>query len=145
MSRLNRIYFSPSCGEEEQMAERLTIRCGSAVGAIRPDDMGLQRILQKLAYYEDLEESGRLIELPCKVGDTVYLVYEIDEFEDTFYGIDIGEVFAIGIDENFVMWISARYESGLKYYHTLDEIGKAVFLTPEEAEAKLKEMKDGAE
>lgn len=125
------------------MAERLTIRCGSVVGAIRPDDMGSQRILQKLAYYEDLEESGRLIELPCKVGDTVYLVYEIDEFEDTFYGIDIGEVFAIGIDENFVMWISARYESGLKYYHTLDEIGKAVFLTPEEAEAKLKEMKGG--
>ena len=29
-------------------------------------------ILTKLADYEDLEEQGRLIKLPCKVGDTVY-------------------------------------------------------------------------
>ena len=27
----------------------------------------------KLAHYEDLEEAGRLIELPCAVGDTVWL------------------------------------------------------------------------
>ena len=27
---------------------------------------------EKLAYYEDLEEQGRLITLPCKIGDTVY-------------------------------------------------------------------------
>ena len=31
-----------------------------------------QKILDKLAHYEDLEEAGRLIELPCKIGDTVY-------------------------------------------------------------------------
>ena len=30
----------------------------------------------KLAHYEDLEEAGRLIELPCKVGDTVWNVNE---------------------------------------------------------------------
>ena len=29
-------------------------------------------ILEKLAEYEDLEEQGRLIKLPCKVGDTVW-------------------------------------------------------------------------
>lgn len=28
--------------------------------------------LKKLADYEDLEEQGRLIKLPCKVGDTVW-------------------------------------------------------------------------
>lgn len=27
---------------------------------------------EKLAEYEDLEEQGRLIKLPCKVGDTVW-------------------------------------------------------------------------
>ncbi len=31
-----------------------------------------QKVLDKLAHYEDLEEAGRLIELPCKIGDTVY-------------------------------------------------------------------------
>lgn len=30
-------------------------------------------ILEKLAEYEDLEEQGRLIKLPCKAGDTVYV------------------------------------------------------------------------
>ena len=28
--------------------------------------------IQKLAEYEDLEEQGLLLKLPCKVGDTVY-------------------------------------------------------------------------
>lgn len=31
-------------------------------------------IYDRLAYYEDLEEQGRLIVLPCKVGDTLYVV-----------------------------------------------------------------------
>lgn len=30
------------------------------------------KILTKLADYEDLEEQGLLVRLPCKVGDTVY-------------------------------------------------------------------------
>lgn len=29
-------------------------------------------VLEKLAKYEDMEEQGLLIKLPCKVGDTVY-------------------------------------------------------------------------
>ena len=33
----------------------------------------LKEMIEKLAHYEDLEEQGRLIELPCKVGDTVYV------------------------------------------------------------------------
>ncbi len=31
-------------------------------------------LIQKLGEYEDLEEQGLLIKLPCKVGDTVYYV-----------------------------------------------------------------------
>lgn len=34
----------------------------------------LEDILEKLAHYEDLEEQGRLLELPCAVGDTVWLI-----------------------------------------------------------------------
>lgn len=30
------------------------------------------KCLKKLADYEDLEEQGLLVRLPCKVGDTVY-------------------------------------------------------------------------
>ena len=32
------------------------------------------KILTKLAVYEDLEEQGLLVRLPCKVGDTVWVV-----------------------------------------------------------------------
>lgn len=35
------------------------------------------RLAEKLKYYEDLEEQGRLLALPCKTGDRLYW---IDEF-----------------------------------------------------------------
>lgn len=31
-------------------------------------------ILEKLAEYEDLEESGNLLRSPCRLGDTVYIL-----------------------------------------------------------------------
>lgn len=33
-----------------------------------------QQLIDKLAYYEDLEEQGRLVKLPCKVRDIIYVV-----------------------------------------------------------------------
>ena len=36
------------------------------------DDDDIQDAIQKLADYEDKEEQGLLIELPCKVGDTFW-------------------------------------------------------------------------
>ena len=92
--------------------------------------------LARLAHYEDMEEQGRLVELPCGVGDAVYMENGDDESP---HFVDAGKVFAIGIDESGIIWISARYESGLKYYHTSDDIGKTLFLTRSEAEAALAE------
>lgn len=76
--------------------------------------------------YLDLEEQGRLIELPCAVGDTVY---KIDwEYEDSF----LPETKYYYVNETkFDLWM-------------LSIIGEWVFLTKEEAEAKLAEM-EGAE
>lgn len=34
-------------------------------------------VIKKLAAYEDAEEQGRLVILPCKVGDTVYVVKNV--------------------------------------------------------------------
>ncbi len=44
------------------------------IGCITKDcDCGIvEDMVKKLVEYEDLEEQGRLIKLPCKVGDTVY-------------------------------------------------------------------------
>lgn len=119
--------------------ERLTIRCGSCVGAVNPDDMGSQRILRKLADYEDAEEQGLLLRLPCKVGDTVYTV---DWYWDCKYGNYCPE-------EDFNCG-EFRCEHEVKKYFVKDtdfeiqmvyEIGKTVFLTKSEAEQVLKQMK----
>ena len=59
------------------MMKRLTYRTtkGEAMGDSSVADIG--DVLGKLAEYEDLEEQGLLLRLPCKVGDTVH---ELDIF-----------------------------------------------------------------
>ena len=49
---------------------RLTeYHCGIAV--IKNKDL-LKEAMEKLAHYEDLADNGKLLELPCGVGDVVY-------------------------------------------------------------------------
>lgn len=40
----------------------------------------LKSALDKLAMYEDLEEQGKLLKLPCSVGDTVYILNQKELF-----------------------------------------------------------------
>ena len=102
---------------------------------------------EKLARYEDLEEQGRLIELPCKVGDTVWsFVYETIicgeviaikyEIEVENYGTSIGKKITIDFSD-----IDGEFEATVDF----QDFGKKVFLTKEEVEIKLKEMKGSTE
>lgn len=75
-------------------------------------------ILQKLAEYEDLEEQGRLIKLPCKVGDTVYHVVQ-------------GRIVEVSNVDLFFLLLSVAE----------NRFNNSVFLTKSEAEAKLKELR----
>ena len=43
-----------------------------------------EKICDKLAEYEDLEEQGLLLKLPCKVGDTVYVLIPMISKESTY-------------------------------------------------------------
>lgn len=53
------------------------------------DDMGA---LQKMGKFEDLQESERLLELPCAIGDTVYVIAECEnispQLDGTLYSAD---------------------------------------------------------
>lgn len=82
----------------------------------------------KLQEYEDLEEQGRLIKLPCKVGDTIYYIEDNVIYEFIVYSFDIRPL------QEFV----CNYE-GIRL--NFKNIGKTVFLTQAEAEAKLKELR----
>lgn len=99
-------------------------------------DCPIQEAFEKLAHYEDLEEQGRLIELPCKVGDTVWSTRWWDN-KKISKKID-GETWYRDIFQHKI----TKEKFSL---YDLDKIGKDVFLTKEEAEEKLKELKEGAE
>ena len=108
---------------------RLTDYKKNEVDLIRELVHDCRKILNKI-------EQGTLIELPCKVGDTVYFVYGTDN--DTMR-IDKGKIESLSIDSESI-WFRAIYESGLSYWHTALGLGIDVFLTREEAEKRLKEL-----
>ena len=82
----------------------------------------------------DAEDEGRLLVLPCKVGDTVFSAFENE-------GVFCGKVYAISTCDG-TNWFSVRYDGGLRYDHTWDEIGKTVFFAREDAEKALGGMKN---
>lgn len=97
---------------------------------------------QRLKHYEDLEEQGKLLKLPCAVGDTVYEVRDgfiepctVDVIYIADYKDSEGNssyMAEIRYDREDYPWVSTDI------YFT--DIGKTVFLTKESAEAALKEM-----
>lgn len=91
---------------------------------------GHQRCMNKLAKFEDMEEQGKLIELPCKPGDTVYTTYK-DE--------DGGFVEKMIITEA----TNKRVLCDNRYWYSYSEFGKTVFLTEQEAKKALEGMKNG--
>ena len=113
------------------------------------NDCQLVRLYNKLAHYEDLEEQGRLIELPCKVGDTVWVVgsrcLADEETDDWCEYHDCNEC---SYDMKYTVF-ERKTNAYLTYSMTLGDNpnflwGETVFATKAEAEAKLAEM-GGAE
>ena len=87
-------------------------------------------VIDKLAEYEGLEEQGRLVILPCKVGDTLYRL--VPNLYREYVEIKIAQFV---INKNGIYFIT---DKGVSW--SADKIGKTVFLTKSEAEQKLKEM-----
>lgn len=97
-------------------------------------------ILEKLADYEGLEEQGLLVRLPCKVGDTVYRVNA--GAKQPIIPMTVSEIhFLCYKNERAVRFDAIGKEDMGESCYRLEDIGRIVFLTHEEAE-KLKEMKN---
>lgn len=126
--------------------ERLTERYGIALDG--ESDVWVKQhdyisAARKLAEYEDLEEQGLLVRLPCKVGDTVWdndfgypESYEIKAFSygycDSYVEPDI---------EDQIIFYYENYSGSITGAFPMSEIGKTVFPTREEAE-KLEGIKN---
>ena len=85
----------------------------------------------KLKEYEDLEEQGLLLNLPCKIGTTVYDIRWWDNITKK-----------VKVDgETYYKTVCKHKVSKTKFsLHDYDDIGKEVFLTKEEAEQELKRL-----
>ena len=79
--------------------------------------------------FKGLEEQGKLLKLPCAVGDTVYTIYS-DEDGSFIEEPKVEEV------STHRIWIDSMY-------FDYSDIGKTIFLTKEAAEAALKKREAG--
>jgi len=97
-----------------------------------------KKALDKLMEYKTAEKEGRLLVLPCKVGDTVYTAQR-GVISELF--VEHFELYNVGI------WVSWHLMSGLYGNFRMDgfpasDIGKTVFLTRAAAEAALGKERD---
>lgn len=114
-------------------------------------------LYEKLAAYEDAEEQGLLIRVPSRKvwessGDAVYYIYDYEIVECINCGISVdceGNIWiALACDEDIFPYrtpipeIDTSFEDWCKNSTDvkIEEWGKTVFLTREEAEAALAEM-----
>ena len=107
--------------------------------------------IEKLATYEDLEEQGLLVRLPCKVGDTVWVVtspinvFGYDEYdgdaEYEVYESFLSSVSYYASGEQFRIYAKVTNSFIAAYFRECD-FGESIFLTREEAEKKLEEMRN---
>ena len=122
--------FQDWFGEVKQM-ERLTERYDVAPNG--ESDVWVKQhdyisAARKLAEYEDLEEQGLLVRLPCPIGTTVWDIC----------GMDIRENVVSGLE----------YDKGAKWFlwanedECLGELNVLVFLNREEAEKKLEDIQN---
>lgn len=91
----------------------------------------------ELAKVVELLKADRLIELPCAVGDTVW---EINDYTEGFK-IRPMKVESIEAKRNVHLCLTYSDKShSFGYGFSLDDFGEILFLTKEEAEAKLREL-----
>ena len=119
--------------------ERFTRR--SADGTAYATNVGYYNTIEKLAEYEDLEEQGLLLRLPCKVGDTVFWVTKSGVIERYVSSMDLFRTNHVAIKLQPLGLDGEKYPFSSVQFN--EDFGKTIFLTKEEAEAALVKMKEG--
>ena len=91
----------------------------------------LHSALMELKKYQEADKDGRLVVLPCKVGDTLFRVFA-------------GEILEHKVRNMRYLAIQGRWDIDTTPFcsYVASFIGKTIFLTHEEAEAALEAMKD---
>ena len=125
-------YFYPKCFE----------KCDGLGASRKCDNCEITiSICEKLGKYEDLEEQGRLVILPCKIGDTIYRV-NAGAKEPVIKMIVLQVNYKQLREDRIIIRIDAMNDNDMgESCYLLEDFGKNVFITKSEAEAKLKELR----
>lgn len=132
--------------------QRLTVKNVGRYTQIK-DDYSTFDCLRRLAELEDKLENGTLIDLPCKIGDTVWLanpdgrlvygkVSAIDyewKTDASNNGVSRHARFMALCPEEF--YVKRGDDAIYGFFFEYDKIGERVFLTEDEARKKLGESK----
>ena len=123
-------------GLEPESVEALKLSMmGKAIAEITEfDGLPIDRLLEMA----EADKDGRLVVLPCKVGDTVYEVTSRKTISEYRVKAIRVELFCTSIEWDIVAGFVDKSIFGVP----VDDIGKTVFLTREEAESALEAMKD---
>lgn len=140
---------------DEYMASMLSVGIDSTIGLLAlfyRNLWAMADLREKLKYYEDAEEQGLLLRLPCKIGSDVYIVPSETNFRmNIFEGFPKNnrvfhqKVALITFTENG-WYMEGNIDRECGTCRTLQEnkYKETWFLSREEAEAKLKEMEGRA-
>jgi hypothetical protein len=132
MTNNSSCWYCPKCKEEldgcHVTYQELCEYCGTAVLSV-PESISQETIKEIIKAKAD----GRLVVLPCKVGDTIWKIKSVFSY---FSKPMEDRVDRIIISNNEILVCCT---GGAKF--SIDSIGKTVFLTREEAEKALEGSK----
>lgn len=148
--QLVRNLMKDMCGEDlsdlsdeefdEYMGSVLSIELDSEVGLFAlfyRNLWAMANLRETLKKYEDLEEQGRLVKLPCKVGD---MLYYPEKLFDIVVPVRLNEIIIsfLGIDTYSYQYNCCSFDECGDVYEEYDfdtnDFGKSIFLTKAEAE-----------
>ncbi len=128
---------------DEKMLDCLTYGINTKEGLIATfyrNLWAMAELREKLKMYEDLEEQGKLIKLPCRIGDILYTNFAVQGWyfreKNKPYEIKVACIGINGVNS----FINVAYENGNLWQFKFSDIGKRIFLTRKEAE-KYKDKK----
>ena len=110
--------------------------CGKGVdGAMDRDQMAFESRCPRVEFdCPHFKPKSRFVELPCEVGQTVYMPFEGEVTQLSIFRVSV----VLIMDEEVIIFCDAKSAKvGTSFSH--HNIGKTVFLSREEAEKALKE------
>lgn len=129
------------CGENSYTFKDLLIHTlgeyedlGITPDQVRQMDKEFTRASKELADYKKSVDQGRLLHLPCKAGDTVYLEAEYEN------EITEGRVTEISVlPDGVCIYVEREIGSGCSEGYGVNDFGYDVFLKRQDAEKAIKE------